>query len=123
MRVVASSDRYFDAASAKAESIGKTGKGSLLYANAVEFLVQGTSTWTAALNKKHPFSIKFQRASYADIAKFTAVNGGTTMWIIIGVVVVVLCCVTGCVYHYCKNKNKDGEDDSFYQVEDCYARI
>lgn len=105
MRVVAGTDRYFDAASAKAESIGTTNKNSLLYANSIEFLVQGTSTWTPALNKKVPFSIKFQRASYEEIAKFTAVNGGTTMWIIIGVVVVVLCCVTGCIYHYCKNKD------------------
>jgi len=86
-------------------------------------MIQGTSAWTATSNKLKPFAINFSRASYVDIAKFTAVHGGSTMWIIIGVVVVVLCCVTGCVYHYCKNKNKDEEDNSFYQVEDCYARI
>lgn len=124
VRVAGAADRYFDAASAKAMSVGKTNKVTLFSANDITFIMQGKSTWTKAINdaKATQFSIDFERASYVEMAKFTAMHGGSTMWIIIGVIVVVLCCVTGCVWHYCKNKNKDSSDD-FYQVEDCYARI
>jgi hypothetical protein len=124
IRVSGTTDRYFDAASAKAMSVGKTNKVTLFTADDITFIMQPKSTWTKAINdaKATQFSIDFERASYVEMAKFTALHGGSTMWIIIGVIVVVLCCVTGCVWHYCKNKNKD-DADGFYQVEDCYARI
>lgn len=124
IKVAGTADRYFDAGSAKAMSVGKTNKVVLLSADDITFIMQGKSTWTKAINdaKATEFSIDFERASYTEIAKFSALHGGSTMWIIIGVIVVLCCCVSACVWHYCKNKNKDSSDD-FYQVEDCYARI
>ena len=118
-------DRYFDGISAIATNIGKQDKFPLMTADYLEFFMQQKSTWTAALNKTKPFSITYTRASYTDIALFTAEHGGTVVWIIVGCVIVAACCLVGILWklgHCCFGKKKD-DADNFYAVEDCYARV
>jgi hypothetical protein len=124
VRVKATLDRYFDGASAQAANIGKTDKFPLLEANTIQIIMQRKSTWTEVLNTAKPFSITYTRASYAEIAKFTAENGGAVVWIIVGVVALLACIVGGVVWKCFHKKNPDKTaDDAFYAVEDCYARV
>lgn len=117
--------RWFDGLSAKAANIGKQGKFPIMAADDIEFIMQKKSTWTEVLNKSTPFSITYTRASYSDIAVFTAEHGGAVVWIIVGCVVVALCCAIGIIYKMgkCCFGSKKDESDKFYAVEDCYARV
>jgi len=94
-------------------------------ADSIEFIMQKKSTWTSALNTAKPFSVTYSRASYMDIAKFTAEHGGAVVWIIVGVVA-LLVVLAGCVVWKmgkCCFGDKKSADDKFYEVEDCYARV
>ena len=94
-------------------------------ADAIEFIMQKKSTWTAALDTKAPFSVTYTRASYSDIAMFTAEHGGAVVWIIVGCVVVAICCLAAILYKLgkCACGSKKDEADTFYAVEDFYARV
>lgn len=90
-------------------------------ADSIEFIMQKKSTWTDASK----FSVTYTRASYMDIAKFTAEHGGAVVWIIVGVVLVLAVCAGVIIWKMgkCCFGDKKGDEDKFYEVEDCYARV
>lgn len=94
-------------------AVGKTTKIVIPAADSI----QVTMTATEAQTTDSAFSLKFERQSNEALALFTLENGGVIVWVIIGIVVLCLCCVGVIVWKKCLKKN-----DEFY-LEDSYSRV
>lgn len=110
-------DRYFDAHTVKATSLGKTGKVALSNADSIEVFWNQNAAVVAA-DSANNFNIKVERISSAALAEMVITQGGVIVWVVIGCVLLCLIIVGVILWKKCS-----GNKEEFYNADDLYARV
>ena len=113
-------DRYFTKATLKTNSFGKTGKIPLFAAKTIEVFMKQEAKFAAASDNANDFKLTFTRATNFQLAELAA-SGGVVVWVILGCVLCVLCCVGVFLWKKCSG-SKDDADKAFYEIDN-YCRV
>lgn len=76
--------------------------------------------YAAATDKSNTFKVTFTRATNLQLAELVS-SGGVVVWVILGCILCVLCCVGVCLWKKCTG-SKDDADKAFYELDN-YCRV